>query len=1249
LSGWAVTEAALAKAHEQMRLAIKAGRIFFFDWNIRSGAVEWSDGLEAELGLAPGGFDGRIETFRSLVYPDDLPIVEAALAKSLDEGVPYEPEFRMRRADGTLRWVVVRSTVFRDANGKPLRMVGADIDITEQKRTESRLRDTKQNLRAALAELDAIYNAAPIGLGFVDRDLRYQRVNAAWSASNGLTAAQMIGQRVPDLVPGLWPALEPIYQRVLERGEAVDDVVVSGTVPKGEGRREWLGSYWPVWDAQGAVVGATVAFRDVTEARRAEQALQRTLAELEAIYDTAPIGLAVLDRDLVYRRVNRQLAAMRGITVDEMIGRHVNDVIPYFTPTLLPVLRDVLDAGTPQLNVELQADYPAGSGNHRYWNCSYLPLRDAHTDQVAAVVALVTEVTEAREAAARLSESEASFRTLADALPAFVFVTSPAGENRYINSFTAAFTGMTLEKVLDQGWVSFIHPEDQARARRLWQEALASGRPYHAEYRIRRHDGEWRWLLVQALPQHDANNCIARWIGTAVDISDLRTAEAALRAGEERLRLATEAGGVGIFDWDLRTGALLWDERLRSLWGVVPDAPLTIDAFYGGLHPEDVPRLQAILAAALDPAGSGDYQAEFRVIHGADGSERIISAHGRATFENGTAVRMVGTGVDVTTRRQAEAVLARDKAELEQRVAERTKALTEAAAELTAEMRRREEAQQALTQGQKLEALGHLTSGIAHDFNNVLAAVTGSLELIGRRTKDNPRVQSLVHNGEQAAERAATLVRQLLTFARREAPAPEAYDPAALIGSVDTLIVRAIGSGVTIAVDIPADAWPIMVDAHRLEVALLNLAVNGRDAMEGVGELTLSARNEPASGSRSDDPALPDARPAGLNQVADYVVIAMRDSGPGMPPEVLARASEAFFTTKPPGEGTGLGLSMVRAFAEQSGGALRILSPPGEGATVELWLPRAAEPVQPQAVDAAEPDEALHGGATILVVDDDDQVRLVTATTLRDRGYTVVEASSMRSALVQAGAGERIDLVITDVTMPGGDGMQLARQLRNRWPRLPVLFISGHVYREGLEQEVVLAKPFSPAVLADQVLASLGRRPGPPRTDQLLLRLKSGDLRSAYSLWQSLRQEAGPKRGLPRFAGVDLHALAGASHAYAVAVEGEADRPVFRFVHVGAALAARLGRPLEGMVALAEDDDVVFGGMVTAWTRCARTGAPHYDYARYSLGDGADPVAFERLLLPMSNDGGEGVSHIIGLAAFYGVLGQERANAGQQT
>ena len=400
---------------------------------------------------------------------------------------------------------------------------------------------------------------------------------------------------------------------------------------------------------------------------------------------------------------------------------------------------------------------------------------------------------------------------------------------------------------------------------------------------------------------------------------------------------------------------------------------------------------------------------------------------------------------------------------LEQKVAERTRDLASANDRLTAEIAERERAEARLIQAQKMEAIGQLTGGIAHDFNNLLSVVVGSLDLVLRRSEDEG-VLKLARNALKAAERGATLTAQLLTFSRRQRLSPVALDINHVIEGMREMAARTIGPHVQIETDLQPRMWRALADPTQLEVMLLNLAINSRDAMPSGGKLVIRTRNVAEV-------------PAPLVSELDhgeYVCISVQDDGPGMAPDVLAHAFEPFFTTKSHGKGTGLGLAQLYGFAKQSGGAARIESELGKGTTVSIYLPRTRDNVALEI--AARHDGPGGGSARILLVDDDDEVRAVTCDMIGELGYRIESVGTGEEALARIRV-ERFDLLITDVLMPGMNGVELARRVRTLDANLPILFSSGYadvqMFGEELSDETVLKKPFRIAEAARRIKAAL--------------------------------------------------------------------------------------------------------------------------------------------------------------------------------
>ena len=399
------------------------------------------------------------------------------------------------------------------------------------------------------------------------------------------------------------------------------------------------------------------------------------------------------------------------------------------------------------------------------------------------------------------------------------------------------------------------------------------------------------------------------------------------------------------------------------------------------------------------------------------------------------------------------------------------------------EQSRRESTEQALRQAQKMEAVGRLSGGIAHDFNNMLTVILGNIDMASRRIgDDNSRVQRLLDSARQASERAAVLVQRLLAFSRQHPQEVKAVDINRLVQSMSELLRRTIGETVTVETVLAGGLWKVAVDVNQLENAILNLAVNARDAMPNGGRLTIETSN-----SYLDD-AYVAAHSDGFAP-GQYVMLAITDSGAGMSREVRERAFEPFFTTKPAGMGTGLGLSMVYGFIKQSSGHVKIYSEPGEGTSIKLYFPRIAEnralPDWTDERTSARPASSVRGSETILLVEDDDEVRKFATDVLREQGYTVHAASDGASALQLLDAESKISLLFTDVVLPGGmNGRELADEARRLKPELKVLYATGYtrnaiIHQGRLDAEVdLLTKPFTAEALSRKVRQTLNAQPG---------------------------------------------------------------------------------------------------------------------------------------------------------------------------
>lgn len=536
-----------------------------------------------------------------------------------------------------------------------------------------------------------------------------------------------------------------------------------------------------------------------------------------------------------------------------------------------------------------------------------------------------------------------------------------------------------------------------------------------------------------------------------------QAAEDAYRADNERVRLALNAGALlGSFVWDVKNNVLSADERFARTFSYPPEQDLS-DLPQGftesRVHPDDLAWVQDRVSHSLQTGEP--YNAEYRVLR-ADGSYLWVLASGACEFdEHGAPFRFPGVLIDIHERKIAEESLLKFTRNLEQRVAD--------------EVNARLAAEEQLRQSQKLEAIGGLTGGVAHDFNNLLQVIAGNLHLLARHEPDNANVQRRVSASLAAVERGAKLSSQLLAFARRQPLSPAVCDPQQIFDGVGELLQRALGETIQIDVQLPQDPWHINVDRNQLENAILNLAINARDAMKGEGTIVLSALN-----TRLDNTFC-----AGKGIVAgDYVRVVVSDTGAGIPPQMLEQVFEPFFTTKADGQGTGLGLSMVFGFVKQSGGHVEIDSTVGEGTRVQLYFPRSLRPV----IDETPGFDPQQGGGheTILVVEDNEAVRASAVELLREEGYRVLTAGNGDVAMQMLLQGIDVDLIFTDVVMPGLiKSSDLAAWAKVQTPAVPVLFTSGHTRdiisrNHQLSPDThLLGKPYGPEALLQMIRSVL--------------------------------------------------------------------------------------------------------------------------------------------------------------------------------
>ncbi|MEH2473595.1 PAS domain S-box-containing protein [Nitrobacteraceae bacterium AZCC 2161] len=662
-----------------------------------------------------------------------------------------------------------------------------------------------------------------------------------------------------------------------------------------------------------------------------------------------------------------------------------------------------------------------------YWTYSFSPIDQ--DDGVGGVLVVCRDVTRDHLATIALREREAELARVqqigriggleVDLRTGFRNRRSP--EYLLVHGLPPDATHETHED-----WVRRIHPDDREATERKFVEAIkSSARDYSAQYRIiRPSDGEVRWISVKSLIERDEKGRALRLVGAHTDVTDEVQADHALRKSEEDARqLAAKLAELNA------TLEQRVEEKTRErdrIWNVSQDLLLVTDR--DGIWRTVNPAWTRTLGWSEDellnktsrwlehPDDSGGARARVKKL-GED--ETTVKFESRFRHKDGSYRWLSWTSV---SDEQHNYTVARDIT-AEKAAGERLKATEEA-----------------LRQSQKMEAVGQLTGGIAHDFNNLLTGIVGSLDLMQTRL-DQGRTENVaryINAAMTSANRAAALTHRLLAFARRQPLIPKTVDVNALVVSLEDLLRRTIGERLDLQIVAASDLWCTLCDPNQLESALLNLAINARDAMPDAGRLTIATANARIDSINAAAPAL---------SPGDYICIAVSDSGTGMSPEVVARAFDPFFTTKPIGQGTGLGLSMIYGFARQSNGYVSIDSKLGQGTTVKLYLPRHDGGGAEDSAASIRNDEHVATGETVLVVEDETVVRGVIVEMLQDEGYRVLEAIDGPAGLRILRQEMRIDLLVTDVGLPGMNGRQLADQARETRPDLKILFITG--YAEG--------------------------------------------------------------------------------------------------------------------------------------------------------------------------------------------------------
>ncbi|MBE7553181.1 MAG: PAS domain S-box protein [Anaerolineales bacterium] len=997
--------------------------------------IEWNQAQEQMTGLRRAQVIGRPawEVQQELLPPEVRTLEryernKQTVGEALHTGQSFifnkTLEAQVMKPDGERRFF--QQTVFPIKTNQGYWIGSVSRDITEQRRANDQLR-----------QLSRAVEQSPVSIVITNTMGAIEYVNPKFTQVTGYTLAEVIGQN-PNLLKSGYTSPEE-YQRLW-------DTITSGGQWRGEfqNRKKNGDLYWeaatisPILNERGKITHFLAVKEDITERKRAEAALQASEARLTGIIESAMDAIISVDDEQRIVLFNSAAEQMFGYSAAEVMGQRLDHLLPArFRERHREYIRAFGQAGLTSSAM--------GNLNNivgRRANGEEFPLESSISQVEIGGTKLYTvvhrDITERQRAEKALRESEEKYASAFRISPDSININRMSdGLYLDVNEGFTALSGYTREEVIGQSSLTlnlWADPRDRAR---LLQGLQERGEVTNLETTFRLKDGTLRTGLMSARQiEVGGEACI---LSITRDISERKQAEEALREMAENMAAAQRIAHFGSWEIDLNdelefVEPQMWSDECYRIFGVEPGSvEITKELFYSHIHSDDRESALQALIKAIQERTECSY--EYRLIR-SDGSIRYIHDQVNVVCDEqtGQPVKVVGTTHDVTERKQAE----------------------EARVKLEEQLR----------QAHKMESVGRLAGGIAHDFNNLLTVIRGYCDLMQPRLPGGDPLLKDLEQIRRAAERAATLTRQLLAFSRKQMLAPATLDLNDLVTNLHKMLGRLIGEDVNLVLALQPELWPVKADHGQIEQVIFNLAVNARDAMPTGGMLTIETGNV-----RLDDSYLEIHLEAPRGPC---VMLAVTDTGHGMDAPTQDHIFEPFFTTKEVGQGTGLGLATVYGIIKQSGGDILVYSEPGYGTTFKIYLP-ASETVPDVPVPQA-PRVSHAGTETILLVEDEEGVRNLIGRILKGKGYTVLESRHGDEALLLAGQHQGpIDLLLTDVIMPQMSGRDLAERLKKLQPRLKVLFVSGYtddaVVRHGLLTAEVefLSKPFSPDTLAAKV------------------------------------------------------------------------------------------------------------------------------------------------------------------------------------
>ncbi|MDO8827076.1 PAS domain-containing protein [Methylophaga sp.] len=1045
----------------------RIGHMGSWEFDLLKNEVTWSEQTAELFGIKLEEFDGTIESFQQFILPDDKVNLDVARAKPNNSGI-IEAEYRItRNNDGAIRWLFECGKSILNASGQEIRRLGMVIDITERKRLEmiQRLESSMVEAVAESLELPQIMEKIVLGIEEI--------------IPNTIASILLLDEEGKQLLHGSAPNLPNHYNDAIH-GEFIGPQTGScGTaaylkkpviVADIEHDPLWanyfglalacnLRACWshPIFDEKQNVIATFAVYHNTIKTpepeqldtieriskiisiaickQRDEQRIRTSESRFREAFQDAATGVAITTTDGRILECNQAYSEMLGYSVEELSQlsfqqlTHPDD-IKQNEQQISDILLGIHDSRV------MEKRYISKSGDTIWARLSVTSQRDQN-DRPIHLLAICENITEIKLAEAKRSEAERSLTQLLRNLPGLAYrcLFDEHWTMLYVSESFKRLTGYEPEEVLNNKSIDFaslIHPDDRQLTTEITVKALQEKQSFQVEYRIIHKDGRIRWFWEQGSGVSNDDGNIELIEGYITDITLQKEADANIRESEQRFQILSKATNDAIWDWNLITNELWWSDNFETLFGFYAEqSKPSFEGWEKRIHPDDRNRVvNNLIRAVAENQQSWSDSYKFRR---QDGSYADVIDRGYVIYNHAhQAIRMVGGITDISERLEME---------------------------------------EKLRQSQRLEAVGQLTGGVAHDFNNLLTVIVGNAEIITESLAADSNLRGLSQMIQEAADRGAELIGSLLAFARRQPLDPKHIDTNQLLKNFQSLLSRSLGESIQLELALQADIWLAQVDPGQLENALLNLALNARDAMPSGGRLLIETLNV----SLSEDYALQHDVTAG-----DYVIIGVSDTGIGIAPENLEKVFEPFYTTKSKDKGTGLGLAMVYGFARQSLGHINVYSELGQGTTIRLYLPRSPVEIATAENPAVLPIQPKTGKEHILVVEDDDLVRSYVISQLEFIGYQVTSASNGQEAMEIIQSEVQIDLLFTDVVMPGGmSGRDLSDKAQRLRPQLRVLFTSGYtensiVHHGRLDPGVMLlSKPYSRDELSSKIHQAL--------------------------------------------------------------------------------------------------------------------------------------------------------------------------------